>query len=375
MKRPYDSGRAWIELDLQNLQHNVNAVKTLLPNECELMAVVKGNAYGHGAVPIAFSLNTMGVNAFCVASVAEAVQLRESGIAGEILILGYTHPFDFPLLNQYELTQAVISYDYAQELNSSESNIRVHVAIDTGMHRVGVNVHETEQILNIFNMEHLFVTGIYTHLCADTFLSNLDESFTEYQVSEFSRLVNALRDQDYIVKAHILGTFGLLHCPSVGGDYARIGMALYGVFARRMDFVSCPVALKPVLSLKARVMSIRTVHKGEYVGYGFAYQAERERRIATLSIGYADGYPRNLSYGRGDVMICGQYAPITGRICMDQLMVDVTHIRNVHPGDVAVLIGTSDKSEITVYDLAEQANTISTEIVSRLGARLPRLCI
>ena len=375
MKRPYDSGRAWIELDLQNLQHNVNAVKTLLPRECELMAVVKGNAYGHGAVPIAFSLNTMGVNAFCVASVAEAVQLRESGIVGEILILGYTHPFDFPLLNQYELTQAVISYDYAQELNSSELNIRVHVAIDTGMHRVGVNVHETEQILNIFNMEHLFVTGIYTHLCADTFLSNLDESFTEYQVSEFSRLVNALRDQDYIVKAHILGTFGLLHCPSVGGDYARIGMALYGVFARRVDFVSCPVGLKPVLSLKARVMSIRTVHKGEYVGYGFACQAERERRIATLSIGYADGYPRNLSYGRGDVMICGQYAPITGRICMDQMMVDVTHIRSVHPGDVAVLIGTSDKSEITVYDLAEQANTISTEIVSRLGARLPRLCI
>ncbi len=375
MKTPYESGRAWIELNLKNLEHNVKAVKSILPRDCELMAVVKANAYGHGAVPIAFSLNAMGVNAFCVATITEAIQLRECGVIGEILILGYTHPVDFPLLNRYELTQAVISYDYAQLLDSYTSNIRVHVAIDTGMHRAGVDVRDIDTILSILNLEHLFVTGIYSHLCADTYFSELDESFTEQQVTQFAELVNTLRDQDYIVKAHIIGTFGLLHCPTVGGDYARIGMALYGVFARRIDLAACPAKVKPVLTLKARVMSIRTVRKGEYVGYGFAYQADRDRRIATISIGYADGYPRSLSYGRGDVLIHGHYAPIVGRVCMDQMMVDVTHIRSVHPGDVVVLIGKNYNAEITVYDLAEQANTISTEIVSRLGARLPRLCI
>ena len=147
MKTPYESGRAWIELNLKNLEHNVKAVKSILPRDCELMAVVKANAYGHGAVPIAFSLNAMGVNAFCVATITEAIQLRECGVIGEILILGYTHPVDFPLLNRYELTQAVISYDYAQLLDSYTSNIRVHVAIDTGMHRAGVDVRDIDTIL------------------------------------------------------------------------------------------------------------------------------------------------------------------------------------------------------------------------------------
>lgn len=375
MRQTYEQGRAWIELDKNNLKHNVEALRSLLPADCALMPAIKANAYGHGAVPMAKELNKMGVQAFCVASVSEAVQLREHGISGEILILGYTHPSDLPLLIQYNLTQAVLSYEYAELLDAFDGEIRVHIAVDTGMHRVGVPAENLDVILSILKMKHLWVTGIYTHLCADDSRDEIDVAFTKKQAASFAHIKAQVLTAGYAVKTHILGSYGLLNYPELGGDYARIGIALYGVLSNRGDLAFCPIELRPVLSVKARVMTVRTIQPGDHVGYGLAYTAESERKIASLSIGFADGLPRALSCGRGRVLIHGQETPIVGRICMDQAMVDVTGIENVKCGDIAVIMGNSDSLEITAYDLAEQSDTITNEILSRMGNRLNRFLI
>lgn len=362
-------------MDINNLKHNVEALSSLLPSGCTLMPAIKANAYGHGAVPIARKLNEMGIQTFCVASVSEGVQLRENGVRGEILILGYTHPSNFPLLPQYNLTQAILSFEYAEWLNTFSNEIKVHIAVDPGMHRVGVSADDLDAILSILKMNHLFVTGIYTHLCADDSLDEKDVAFTRKQAVAFVRICERLSDAGYAVKTHILGSHGLLNYSYLGGDFAQIGIALYGVLSNRSDLAFCPVMLRPVLSVKIRVMTVNTVHSGEHVGYALAYTAESERTIASLSIGFADGIPRSLSRGRGQVLIHGQTAPIVGRICMDQMMVDVTGIENVACGDIAVIIDKSGKTEITAYDLAEQMDTITNEILSRMGRRLNRILI
>jgi len=353
----------------------VAALRGLLPAGCALMGALKANAYGHGAAPVAKELNQLGVQAFCVASVAEAIQLRENGVAGEILILGYTHPLDFPRLIQYDLTQAALSYEYAELLNAFGGGLKTHIAVDTGMHRVGVPAGDLDKILAILRMKHLSITGVYTHLCADEGLAEEDVAFTKKQAAAFARVRERILSEGCAVKAHILGSYGLLNYPELGGDYARVGIALYGVLSDRSGLALCPAELRPVLSVRARVMTIRSVQPGEHVGYGLAYTAESRRRIAALSIGYADGLPRALSCGRGRVLLRGQEAPVVGRVCMDQMMVDVTGIENLKCGDVATVIGRSGALAITAYDLAEQTGTITNELLSRLGERLPRVLV
>jgi len=375
MEKTYEQGRAWIELDIENLKHNVEVLRSLLPTGCALMPAIKANAYGHGAVPVAKELNKMGVQAFCVASVTEAMQLRENGVVGEILILGYTHPADFPLLIQYNLTQAVLDYEYAKLLDAFGSEIKVHIAVDTGMHRIGELAENIDVILSMLKMQHLLVTGIYTHLCADDSLAEKDVAFTQKQAASFTRVCERILSEGFAVKTHILGSYGILNYPELGGSYARVGIALYGVLSNRRDLAFCLVELRPVLSIKARIMTIRNVQPGEYVGYGLAYTAENKRKIASLSIGFADGLPRALSCGRGKVLIHGQEAPIVGRVCMDQTMVDVTDIENVKCGDLATVLGRSGNMEIPAYDLAEQSYSITNEILSRMGSRLNRILI
>lgn len=374
-KQHYQSGRAWIELDIGNLKHNVRALKELLPEGCEMMPVLKANAYGHGGTQVAKELNKMGIAAFCVASIAEAVQLRQHGVSGEILVLGFTHPYDFSLLTRYDLTQTALNYEYAEWLDSYHGNLKVHVAVDIGMHRTGVPAENLGEILEILRMKHIRVSGIFTHLGTDDSLNETDVAFTKMQAASFAGLTKWLREDGFDFKSHIISSYGLLNYPELGGDYARIGIALYGVLSNRCDIAYCRAKLRPVLSVKARIMTVRRIHSGEHVGYGFAYTADGERMIATLSIGYADGLPRNLSCGRGRVLINGHSAPVAGFICMDQMMVDVTGIEDVKSGDVAVIIGRSGNMEITAYELAEKADTITNEVLSRLGNRLERQAI
>lgn len=372
----YPKGRAWIELDTHALRENVNALRALLPEGCALMPALKADAYGHGAVLMARELNAMGVNAFCVACISEGIRLRKHGIKGEILILGYTHPQQFPLLRRYRLTQTVVDYAYALKLNRYGKKLRVHVAIDTGMHRLGERAEHREKLCEIFAMKNLNIQGAFTHLCADDTDNPKAAAFTKRQAEAFFTAVEYIKKQGCSCpKVHLQSSYGVLNYPRLAGDYARVGIALYGVRSSLEDLDKASPHLKPVLSLKARISSVKVLYPGESAGYGLAFTADRQMKIATLAIGYGDGLPRSLSCGAGCVLINGCKAAIVGRICMDQTLVDVTDIPNVYAGEVAVIIGRSGNEEITVYELAEKTGTITNEVLSRLGGRLPRVAI
>lgn len=364
--------RAWIELDLRALEHNVRFLQSCLPEGCRLMPAVKADAYGHGAIHIAGELNRLGIRDFCVACVSEGIRLREAGITGQILILGYTHPGQFPLLQRYRLTQTVIDPEYAELLEQSGQKLHVHIAVDTGMHRLGIRCEDIEQIAAVYKMKNLSVDGIFTHLSAcDSDAPNCRD-FTESQISAFYQVTDILKAMGCACGSlHLLSSYGILNYPEAAADLVRPGIALYGVLSSRNELLSA--ALRPVLSLKARVASVRTLQPGESAGYGMDFTAKRETRIAVLSIGYADGFPRSLSSRGGYVLIRGKKAPVIGRVCMDQTLVDVSRIPEVKGSDIAVLIGASGSARITVEELAERCGTISNEILSRLGARLERI--
>lgn len=372
----FPRGRAWIELDREALQHNVETLRSRLPGNCRLMPAVKADAYGHGAVLVAKELNRMGIDAFCVASASEGVELRRQGIEGEILVLGYTHPRQFPLLWQYHLIQTVIDYSYAVQLNGLGRRIHVHIGIDTGMHRLGERSENTDRICRIFEMENLEVDGIFTHLSAADTMQPREREFTGMQAKEFYKVIDELEKRGYhCPKIHMQSSYGVLNYPKLAGDYARVGIALYGVLSTGEDTEQWKNFLRPVLSLKTRVAAVKDLYAGETAGYGLAFAADHDMKIAALAIGYADGVPRALSNGVGEVLIGGCRAPIVGRICMDQMLVDVSHIPGVKAGDEAVLIGKSGKESISAADLAEWTGTITNEILSRLGARLERMVV
>ncbi len=379
-RRSFGCSRAWVELDLQALGHNADYLQSRLPQGCRLMPAVKADAYGHGAAPVARELGRKGVRAFCVACAEEGAALREQGIRGEILILGYTHPDELDLLSRYGLTQTVVDVSYGEQLErrgkERKQSFHVHIGIDTGMHRLGEPWENIDGIEGLFHKDYLTVDGIFTHLCADDVLQEREREFTLKQARAFYRLVEGLRSRGCVCpKIHLQSSYSVLNYPELFGDYARVGIALYGVLSTKKDTEKWKGVLKPVLSLKARVAAVKTLHEGEAVGYGLQFTAERQMRIAILSIGYADGLPRALSNGVGHALIGGVKAPILGRMCMDQTIVDVSRVPRVQAGDEAVLIGNSGREEITAADLADQAGTISNEILSRLGARLERITI
>lgn len=372
----FHMGRAWIELDMQSLRHNVNVLRSLLPNHCQLMPVVKADAYGHGAIEITRELNAIGIRAFCVASVLEGVELRRYGVKGEILILGYTHPKQFCLLSKYHLIQTVIDYGYAKTLDSYGKKLTVHIKVDTGMHRLGERSENIDAILRIFQCKNLVISGVYSHLCADDNDSQTNKTFTQMQIDNFYCVLSKIGEQGYTIpKVHIQSSYGIYNRPDLSFDCARIGIALYGMLSSLVDTEKYSAGLRPVLSLKVRISMTRMLFSGEPAGYGPQFTAPHDMRIAVLAIGYADGIPRSLSCGAGHVLINGQKAAIVGRICMDQMMVDITGIKGVSQGDVAVIVGKSGNAEITACDIADQTGTIANEILSRLGKRLEKYCV
>lgn len=398
---PYETHgdfRAWVEVDSNALEHNVNFLRSRLPDSCRLMPVVKADGYGHGAVLIARQLNRLNVTSFGVACLSEGIALRKAGIKGKILILGYTPPDDFPLLSRYLLTQTVIDYHYARMLNGFGKPLHVHLAIDTGMHRLGIRCENLEEVTAVYKMKNLIIDGMFTHLSVSDSLRAEDKAFTESQITAFYQVVNYLKEHEYPCRGlHLLASYGILNLlqskekqskrpvrfaarnswskTMLAADYVRPGIALYGLLSTENDTNLWRGALRPVLSLKARVISVRTLYTGEAAGYGAAFTAKYDMRIATLSIGYADGLPRELSYGIGSVLINGCSAPVIGRICMDQTLVDVSNIPRVQTGNIAVIIGKSGALEITADHVAEQCGTITNEILSRLGSRLNRILI
>lgn len=375
------TSRAWAEISREALTHNVRYLQSLLPGRCSLMPAVKANAYGHGSGLIAGELQSLGIRSFCVACISEGAQLRQQGIDGEILVLGYTHPDQFPLLTRYGLTQTVVDFAHAQALSDyacSETEksfpLPVHIAVDTGMHRLGESVSHVTRICEIFALPSLEITGMYTHLAASDTLDETSRAFTRQQINAFYRLATELKSRGLPrPRLHLQASYGILHYPLTDVDYARPGIALYGLLSNGADTRRYQDRLWPVLSLRARVASIHRLMPGESAGYGMAYTAVRPTVIAAITIGYADGLPRSLSAGKGSVLLHGQKVPIVGRICMDQLLADVTDLPQVQPGDTATLIGADGPETISAADLADACGTITNELLSCLGSRLERV--
>lgn len=374
----YQKGRAWIELNLESLRYNMEQLRKMLPKTCKLMPAVKANAYGHGAVQIAKALQDMGIEDFCVASVEEGIELRDAGIVGNILILGYTHPEQFEQLMDYKLTQTVVDSVYAKRLEAYGNALQVHIGIDTGMHRLGIDWEDMEAIQSIWKYKNLKVTGVFSHLCAADGISPKEREYTREQIKRFELVVNQLKQKGKTgFSTHLQGSYGILNYPECEFDYARPGIAMYGLFSslaeqKEQEKEKNRGRLKPVLSLKTRVESVRTLEKGESAGYGMAYTALSHRKIAVLSIGYADGVPREIA-GKAYVLCKGKKSPIIGRICMDQMLIDVTDIADVSAGDEVVLIGSAGKEQIPAEAYAEWTGSITNEVVSRLGVRLERI--
>lgn len=364
--------RSWIELNIENLKHNVRILREAIPPACELMAVVKADAYGHGACATAAVLNQMEITAFAVATVEEGIQLRKHGIRGEILILGYTDVKRVQDLQKYDLTQTLLDFAYAQALNSRNAAVKTHIKIDTGMHRLGISSEEISAVRKVFEMKNLKICGIYTHLCcADSRLPE-DIAFTRRQIDSFYRVTDALKNSGIqLPKLHIQSSYGFLNYPDLVCDYVRVGIALYGVSSVPDNEAVLQPALRPVLALKSRVVLIRFIGKGDSVGYGRTFVAGRDSRIAVIPVGYGDGFPGSLSGKNVSVLINRKSVPVVGRICMDQLTVDITDAENVKVGDVVTLIGTEAEQNVAAPVVAQRADSISNELLCRLGTRLP----
>lgn len=363
--------RAWREVDLEAAAHNAQVLQQALAPECGLMAVVKADAYGHGAVPVARRLRRAGVGGFGVATLEEGVELRRHGVGGEILVLGYTDPAQARRLARWRLTQAVVDARHGEALAAQGVRLRVHLALDTGMHRLGIPAEDRRAIARMYGLPNLKITGVFSHLCVSDSLRAEDQNYTQGQLDRFYETLRWVRRQGFNPgETHIQASYGVWNLSAQNCAWARVGIALYGVGSddtptlRHLD-------LRPVLSLRARVASVRPLAAGEGAGYGLAFRPEEERRLAAVAIGYADGLPRDLPGRGGQVLIAGHRCPMVGRACMDQLLVDVTDVPRVAPGDEVILIGRSGGEEIRAEDLARQCGTITNELLSRLGARLP----
>lgn len=371
-----ETERAWLEINTENLEHNVKELKKNMPKNCRMMAVVKAEAYGHEGARTALKLNEMNVFSFAVATAEEAIELRKSGVRGEILILGYTDADRAADLRKFHLMQTIVDYEHALQFSGKKEVIDVHLKIDTGMHRLGIDSTDTQAIRNIYRMKNLNIRGWYTHLCCADSRKPEDIAFTNDQIEKFFSLAKKMKAEGIsIPKLHVQSSYGLLNYPEVVCDYVRTGISLYGVLSTDSQKTVISPDLRPVLSLKTRVVLIRDVEKGDTVGYGRTFMAARDSRIAILSVGYADGYPRTLSGGLGYAVIRGHKVPVAGRVCMDQLAVDITDTQGIRTGDVATLIGAGGEEGCPASSAAEQTGSISNELLSRLGPRLPRVFV
>lgn len=367
--------RAWAEVDLKQIVENVKIYLNSREGKTKLIAVVKADAYGHGDVKVAEALQKIGIDFFAVSNVHEAVTLRNGGIKGEILVLGYTPVESVELLSKYDITQTLISYDYAVMLhNYSSKRIKCHIAVDTGMNRIGFSASEYDTCIKEINdcCEKFNVEGLFTHLSVADSISEEDRCFTEKQIGKFKRIVDETRQLNFKY-IHCLNSAAGLSYPNSNEEIfnvVRLGIVMYGL---KPDYgFSLHLGIKPALTWKTVVSMIKEVQSGESIGYGISYVAKKQMRVATLPVGYADGYNRQLS-NKGYVLIRGKKACIVGKICMDQMMVDVSDIDGLSIGDEVILIGKSGDKEILADEMAHLIDTIGYEIVCGISKRVPRI--
>lgn len=354
--------RAWCVISVDALVHN----KVILEEKagCPLMAVVKASAYGHGLLQVAKILEAHDVQWFCTASFDEALTLRKGGIQGKILILGETRIALAEELVEYNLIQTLVDVPYAKALSACGLPVECHLAVDTGMHRLGVPFDDVAGIDEVLHLPHLHVSGIFSHLCTAASSRKEDIAFTNVQKERFEQICRGKK-----LFKHLLASYGVARYSDAVYDGVRCGIALYGCNESAEEEMN--LSLQKVMQMQCRIISVRNLKMGESIGYAQAYTAKKDMRIADLSIGYGDGLRRNMADG-GYVLIHGKRAKIIGRMCMDQMFVDVTGI-DCHSGDVATIVGRDGEEEITIEEVAGWCGTISNEILAGLSSRLERI--
>ena len=367
--------RCYAEISLEAIGHNIREVKKRLPEGVKLLGVVKANAYGHGAVPVASYVENQ-VDYFATATFVEAGELRENGISAPILILGYVSPSQYGDLVEYDITQTIDSYAQALALEKEAARqnrkAKAHLAVDTGMTRIGFQVteHDADEAAKIADLPHIELEGMFTHFsCAD----QEDKTYCSMQMEKYDKMTALLAERGVTIPLrHICNSAGIMEFDDHRFEMVRSGIITYGIYPseeakkERLDLI-------PALSWKSHVIHVKEVGPGIGVSYGATYVTEKPMtRIATVSAGYADGYPRALS-NQGCVLIHGKKAPIIGRICMDQMMVDVTDIPDVQVEDVVTLVGTDGDETITIEEIANPAARFDYEMLCDISSRVTRV--
>lgn len=365
-------------IDLDAFRHNIREIRKHIQNNAGFMGVVKANAYGHGAVCLGRCLEEEGADWLAVACVDEGIELRKAGIGLPILVLGYTSPGQYEDMIQYGITPAIFSYKTAWLLSETAKKlhrtVNIHIKLDTGMSRIGFLPGEesVREILKISRLEGIRIEGMFTHFaCADmegeAWKTVTEKQFAAYEMMEKRLLEEGLK----ISLRHCANSAGIIELPHTHKDMVRAGIILYGMYPS--DEVPWDVLdLRPVMSLKSHITYIKTLPKDCGIGYGHTYVTDRKTVVATIPVGYGDGYPRQLS-NKGCVLIRGQRAPIIGRVCMDQFMVDVTDIPDVCEDDPVTLIGEDGTQALTAQEVGAMAGSFNYEFVCDVGRRVPRV--
>lgn len=371
------SHRTWAEIDLNALKTNYNLIKEIT-NGSKIMSVVKANAYGHSVSEIAPILEEMGTDFFAVSNIEEALQLREIGITKPILILGYTPVTEAKLLAEKNISQCVYSTEYASTLSAvaQEENVKIniHIKLDTGMSRLGFNCRKDSldginEAISAAKMEGFILEGIFTHFAVADRNENEEDGFTDIQYNRFKNAVKIFKENGFNPKiCHCCNSAGIINDFDKHFDLCRPGIILYGLTPSAE--LSIDERFTPVMTLKSVVSMVKEIEEGDTVSYGRTFKADKKIKIATVAAGYADGYPRVLS-NKAFVLINGKKAKVLGRICMDQLSVDVTDIEDIKLGDEVILFG----KELPVETLANICNTINYEIVCGISPRVPRIIL
>lgn len=365
--------RVYAEIDLDAIRKNMEAMRRVLPEKAKLIGVVKTDGYGHGAVPVAKAIAPY-VWGYAVAAVEEAKILRRHRIQKPILVLGSTHERHFRDLIEGEIRPAVFQEEKAARLSklavSMGKRARIHIALDTGMSRIGFQADEAslEAVCRIAAMPGIEIEGLFTHFSR---ADETDKAFTRTQYGQYSRFIEALRNRGVLIPiCHCANSAAIMELPQMGMDAARAGISMYGLYPS--EEVSRDMELCPAMTVRSFITFIKEIGEGTPVSYGGTFVAERPMRIATVSAGYGDGYPRNLS-GRGHVLVCGKRAPILGRVCMDQFMIDVTDIPEAREDMRVTLVGRDKDAVLTMEEVAAMSGGFHYEIPCILGKRVPRV--
>ena len=366
--------RTWADISLDNLEYNYRSIRSRLPYGCRFLGVMKADAYGHGAVPVSRALADLGAEYLAVSNLEEAVQIRRGEVRLPILILGYTFPYSYEDMIREEIRPAVFREDQAKAFSEAAVRLgktaRIHIKVDTAMSRIGIkpDADGLAFIEHVMELPGIEVEGIFTHFAK---ADEKDKTAVLKQLSIYQAFLKKVEETctKEIPLKHCSNSAGILELPQANMNLVRAGITLYGLWPS--NEVKKEMPLKPVMSLKSHVVYVKTIEKGTQVSYGGTYEAPEKRVIATIPVGYGDGYPRLLS-GKGYVLIHGKRAPITGRVCMDQFMVDVTDIMPVAMGDEVTLIGTDGAEKITMEQLGDLSGRFNYELACDISKRVPR---